>query len=147
MSMVIGNTVSFTVPYLCPPSVNHYKKSCYYKGKDGQAHKGMKRTPAANAFRDAVAIFAQGRTVSPETDAERRKVRYAVEITIVLGPRMRLDADNGNKVALDALESAGVIHSDAFVSTSKSNIVKNDRQNPRTIFVVTRLENECPLTK
>lgn len=140
MSSEIEKTVSFTVPYLTPPSVNHYKESCYYKGRDGLSHKGFKRGDQANAFRDAVAIFAQGRTVAPESAKERKKTRYTVEITIVLGANSRLDADNGMKVALDALQAARVIHNDAYVSEVKAIILKNDRGNPKTHFVVTRTE-------
>lgn len=141
MSSVIEKTVAFTVP-LTPPSVNHYTRSCYYKGRDGQPHKGRKRTKEADAFRDAVAIFAQGRTVAPETDKERRKVRYDVRITVYLGPKQRGDADNFLKVAQDALETCGLIHSDAFVYESKAIVVKDQRDNPRTEFVVTRLERD-----
>lgn len=140
MSSEIEETVSFTVPYLTPPSVNHYKKSCFYTGADGQRHKGFKRTPEADAFRDAVAIFARGRTVAPESKAERKKVRYTVTVTIFLGRGVRLDADNGMKVALDALQAAGVIHSDANVAEAKAVIVKTERADPCTDFEVTRLE-------
>jgi hypothetical protein len=73
----IESCVSFTVP-LIPPSGNHYKKPCKYIGRDGFLHLGFKLTKETKAYYDAVAIFARGRTVAPYTDAERRKVRYAV---------------------------------------------------------------------
>ena len=139
MSREIPKQVAFTVP-LVPPSVNHMYRTCYYRAKNGHAVKGRKLTPAAVAFTDAVAIFAQGRTVAPETDAERRKVRYEVRVTVYLGPKQRGDADNFLKVSQDALQTCGVIHSDAFVYESKAIVVKNERHNPRTEYVVTRLE-------
>jgi Holliday junction resolvase RusA-like endonuclease len=141
MSSAIEKTVTFTVP-LTPPSVNHYTRAVYYRGRDGNPHKGKKLTKAAQAFRDAVAIFAQGRTVAPETDAQRRKVRYEVRVTVYLGPKQRGDADNFLKVAQDALQHCGVIHSDAFVYESKAIVVKDERTNPRTEFLVTRLERD-----
>jgi Holliday junction resolvase RusA-like endonuclease len=142
MASEIEKYVAFTVP-LVPPSANHYKKTCYYIGKDGHSHRGMKRTPAANAFRDAVAIFAQGRTVAPATDKERAKVRYEVRVTVYLGPKQRGDADNFLKVTQDALQTCGIIHSDAFVYESKAIVVKDQRHNPRTEFVVIRLEKDA----
>jgi hypothetical protein len=141
MSTEIEKAFVFTVPGLAPPSVNHYTRSCYYRGKDGQAHKGKKLTKEAQAFRDAVAIFNKGRTVAPATDAERRKVRYEVVVTTYLGPRQRLDSDNALKVAIDALQNAGAIHSDAFVYASHSEVVKDQRHNPRTVFLVRRMES------
>jgi Holliday junction resolvase RusA-like endonuclease len=136
----IEDVVTFTVPYITPPSVNHYTKSCYYRGADGQSHKGKKRTPEANAFREAVAIFARGRTVAPPTNNLRSKAKYKVEITLTLGKNVRLDADNGMKVALDALQWAGVIHSDAFVVEAKAIVIKDNRENPSTAFLVIRTE-------
>jgi Holliday junction resolvase RusA-like endonuclease len=132
--------VTFTVPGLTPPSVNHFKVPCTYKDKFGHRRKGMKLTDEAKAYKWAVAIFARGRTVAPATPKERDKVRYRVEMTVVLGPNVRLDSDNGAKVAFDGLQAAGVIHSDAFISQQTVNVVKNDRANPRTEFVVERLE-------
>lgn len=133
--------VTFTVPYLTPPSVNHYTKPCMYTGKDGLPHRGKKLTKEAIAYRDAVAIFARGRTVAPLTDAERRRVRYRIVVRVVLGYKQRLDSDNSLKVAIDSLTNCGVIHSDAYSEDSRALIVKNDRQNPRTEFTVERMEN------
>jgi Holliday junction resolvase RusA-like endonuclease len=132
--------IVFTVPYLTPPSVNHYTQTCYYTGKDGFAHIGKKLTPAARAYKEAVALFARGRSVAPYTDKERRKAKYRVEVHIYLGRNQRLDADNGSKLALDALVYAGVIHSDTFVDT---RLVphKDERENPRTEYIVERLES------
>jgi Holliday junction resolvase RusA-like endonuclease len=132
--------VSFTVPYLTPPSTNHYTRPCMYKGKDGTPHRGKKLTKEAKAYKDAVAIFARGRTVTPATDSERRKVQYRVEVTVYLGHKQRLDSDNSLKVAIDALVSAGVLHSDAYVERSTAIIVKDQRHDPRTHFIVERME-------
>jgi Holliday junction resolvase RusA-like endonuclease len=131
--------VAFTVPYLTPPSTNHYTQPCMYTGKDGLPHHGKKLTKEARAYKDAVAIFARGRTVAPATDAERRRVQYRVEVTVYLGRKQRLDSDNSLKVAIDALAHAGVLHSDAYVAESKAIIVKDQRDNPRTDFVVERM--------
>ena len=138
----IENEVAFTVPHLTPPSGNHYKKPTIYTGKDGYAHRGFKVTPEAKAFKDAVAIFARGRTVAPATKKERDQVRYRIGVHVVLGPKARLDCDNSAKVAVDALQAAGVIHSDAKVIECSLTIDRNCRQNPRTEFFVTRLEAE-----
>ena len=142
MSTQIESVVCFTVPYLTPPSGNHYKKPTMYTGKDGFAHRGFKVTPEARAFKDAVCIFARGRTVSPATEKERREVRYRVGVHVVLAPRARMDCDNSAKVALDALQAAGVLHSDAKVVECVLTIDRTDRENPRTEFFVTRLEDE-----
>jgi Holliday junction resolvase RusA-like endonuclease len=136
-------TVAFTVPHLCPPSVNHYKEPTVYRKRDGIGFvRGFKLTPEAKAFKAAVAIFARGRTVSPITNSERRKVKYRVEVDIYLGPNQRLDADNGGKLLLDGLQEAGVIHSDAFVAPFIVTPHKDERTNPRTEFFVTRLESK-----
>ena len=142
MSNEIEDVVCFTVPYLTPPSGNHYKKPTMYTGKDGYAHRGFKVTPEAKAFKDAVCIFARGRTVSPVTKKERDQVRYRVGVHVVLGAKARMDCDNSAKVALDALQAAGVIHSDAKVIECALTIDRDDRANPRTEFFVSRMENE-----
>ncbi len=142
MSTDIEQTVSFTVPYLIPPSVNHHLKSCYYVDIYGGLHKGKKLTPEAKAYREAVAIFAQGRTVAPEADKERKKTRYSVRIDVYLGPKQRGDFDNFWKSGLDALVRCRLIHTDAAVDGESSRCVvhRDDRDNPRTEYVVTRME-------
>jgi Holliday junction resolvase RusA-like endonuclease len=137
----IEEEVTFTVPYLIPPTVNHYTRTCYYRGKDGASHKGKKQTPEAKAFKAAVAVFAQGRTVAPETPKERKMVRYAVRIDVYLGPRARGDFDNFWKCGLDALVGCGVIHSDAAVDGENSKCVvhKDQRDEPRTKYTVRQL--------
>lgn len=134
----IGEVVFFTVPYLTPPSGNHYKRPCKYIGRDGSLHMGFKLTKTTKAYYDAVAIFARGATVAPATDAERRKVKYAVSIDVYLGAKQRGDADNFLKCGIDALVNCGVIHSDAFVSESRAIVHKDQRDNPRTTYFVTR---------
>jgi Holliday junction resolvase RusA-like endonuclease len=138
----IEDAIQFTVPHLIPPSVNHYTRSCYYVDIYGGVHKGKKLTPEAQAFRDAVAIFARGRTVAPPTAKERMKARYGVRIDVYLGPGQRGDFDNFWKSGLDALVRCTVIHSDAAVDGEHSKCVvhKDDRENPRTEYVITRLE-------
>jgi Holliday junction resolvase RusA-like endonuclease len=141
MSTHIEDVVCFTVPYLTPPSGNHYKTPTMYTGKDGYSHRGFKVTPEAKAYKDAVAIFARGRTVAPATERERKNVRYRVGVHVVLGPKARLDCDNAAKVAVDALQGAGVLHSDAKVVECVLTIDRTDRGNPRTEFFVTRMED------
>ena len=140
MSLVeIEQLIVFTVPHLTPPSVNHYTKDCYYTGRDGFSHRGKKLTPEAKAYKDAVAIFARGRTVAPITNSERKKARYSVTVHLYLGPNQRLDGDNGAKLAIDALVNCGVIHSDTSV---ESHLIphKDERDRPRTEYIIERLE-------
>lgn len=132
-------TVAFTVPHLTPPSVNHYKVPTVYR-RGATLVRGMKLTGEAKAFKAAVGIFARGRTVSPLTNTQRSKAKYQVVVDVYLGPNQRLDADNGGKLVLDGLQEAGVIHSDAFVSSFTINPHKDQRSNPRTEFFVERLE-------
>jgi Holliday junction resolvase RusA-like endonuclease len=128
--------VVFTVPQLIPPSGNHYKEPCWYRGKDGDPHQGYRVTKEARAYKYAVAIFARGRTVAPP-DALKKKTAYDIKITVVLGPRQRGDEDNFHKVGLDALVSAGVIHSDAYAHCV-IDVIRDDRDNPRTTYLIRR---------
>jgi len=141
MLIQIEQLIVFTVPYLNPVTVNHIYKTCYYTGADGASHRGKQLIPEAKAFRDAVAIFAQGRTVAPLTNSERKKTRYSVRIDVYLGPHARGDFDNYWKNGLDALVHCGMIHSDACVDgeTSKCVVHKNERDDPRTTYTVERL--------
>ena len=133
--------VEFTVPGLTPPSVNHMKLPAVFRDRrTGQRYKSMRLTPEANAFYTAVAIFARGRTVAPDDLNARKKVRYEVWATIVLGKGQRGDADNFGKCLMDGLQKARVIHSDAFVIDCHIHVEKNDRKNPRTEYRVERLE-------
>jgi len=138
------DVICFTVPYLIPVTGNHYKKPCRYIGRDGYSHLGYKVTKEAKAYYDAVAIFARGRTVAPQTDKERKRARYSVRMDVYLGPRQRGDFDNFWKCGLDALVHCGVIHNDSAVDGKNSRAVvhKEDRENPRTEYLVTRLEEK-----
>lgn len=138
----IERVVCFEVP-LVVPSGNHYKKPCKYTGRDGFRHLGFKVTKEAKAYYAAVAIFARGRTVAPSTDADRKRVRYAVRIDVYLGAKQRGDFDNFWKCGLDALANCGVIHNDAAVDGDQSKCVvhKDQRDNPRTVYQVTRMES------
>ncbi len=137
----IEKLIVFTVPFLNPVTVNHTYETCHYTGRDRERHRGKKLTPEARAYREAVAIFAQGRTVAPLTNSERKKARYGVRIDVYLGPHGRGDFDNYWKSGLDAIVACGVIHSDACVDGEESRCVvhKNERDDPRTMYTVERL--------
>jgi Holliday junction resolvase RusA-like endonuclease len=134
--------LEFTVPHLIPPSGNHYKKPCIYFGADKVGHLGFAVTKKTKAFYDAVSIFARGNSVSPATDAERKRSQYGVTIDVYLPPKGRGDFDNFWKAGLDALVHAGVIHSDAAVDGANSRCIvhKDQRDNPRTEYRVIRTE-------
>jgi len=135
------DVICFTVLFLTPPSGNHFKEPIRYRSPNGSPRLGFKLTAETKAYYDAVQIFAQGRTVSPETAAERRKVRYTVEIDVYLGEKQRGDADNFLKCGIDALVRAGVIHSDANVFQTSARVHKDSRHDPHTTYLVTRMEN------
>jgi Holliday junction resolvase RusA-like endonuclease len=137
---MIEDIVVFTVP-LRPPTVNHYWADTFYTGRDGYGHRGRKLTAEAKAFKAAVAIFSQGRTVAPATDAERRKVLYRVIAHVYYGPKMRGDADNFGKAICDSLQYAGVIHSDANVDfrVVPHKDERDNPENPRVQFIVERI--------
>lgn len=135
MQPEIETVIAFTVPYLIPPTGNHYKNPVGY-ARSGK-WKGFVLTKEAKAYYDAVAIFAQGRSVA------QPGARYGVRVDVYLGPRQRGDFDNYWKCALDSLVRAGVIHTDAAVDGEHSKCVvhTNERTNPRTEYTITRLEN------
>lgn len=135
----MNTVVSFIVPNLTPPSTNHYKKPVTRRDKQGNPRLSFTLTPEAKAFRDAVAIFARGDSVTPDSERERKKCKYFVRVDVYLGPKQRLDADNAGKVALDALQNAGVLHSDAYVHECRLLVHKFQRDRPRTEFLVERL--------
>lgn len=143
MQAEIEDVVAFTVPFLTPPSGNHYKEPVKYIGRNGYLRMGFKITPEAKAYYEAVALFARGRTVAPFNAPNRRKVHYAVRMDVYLGPRQRGDFDNFWKCGADALVKCGVIHSDAAIDGEQSKCVvhRDERDNPRTEYLVTRLEN------
>jgi Holliday junction resolvase RusA-like endonuclease len=141
---MILNPPEKLIAFSCPlvvPTANHYKAPIRYTGRDGYSHLGFKLTAETKAFRQAVCIFAQGRTVVPVDAAGRRKARYNVTVTVTLGRGQRMDEDNCLKVALDALQYAGVIDNDSKVHPVPF-IIRNNRDNPGTAFVIERVEEE-----
>jgi hypothetical protein len=99
----------------------------------------MKLTAEAKAYTAAVCIFSRGDSLFTTGD-RLDKVIYGVHATIYLGKGKRLDADNGGKLICDSLETAGVIHSDAFVRTFTAEVIKTERHNPRTEIRVWRIQ-------
>lgn len=134
---VVTMQVEFEIPGLTPPSVNHYLNKRIWARRDGTPYIAVLQSPKAKAFKWAVAMYARGQSVAGD-----RKSRYRVSIDIYLGPRQRGDADNFAKVCLDGLQACGCIHSDANVVTCNITVHKHERHNPRTKFIVERLENE-----
>lgn len=123
--------MKITVPLL-PPSVNHYVKHAVIAGRLRSY-----QTAEAKAFKAAVAMLAAGRSISPSTASQRRKVAYRVTVTVTLGPKQSLDASNSIKVAEDALVQCGVIHSDARVAEVIGRVIWNKRaEGPRTDITV-----------
>lgn len=112
--------ISFTVP-LAPPSVNHYVKHT----RDGRHY----LTAEAHAFKQAMAVFAAGKTAIPS--ALTKNTRYRVRFCVYLGKGQRLDIDNSQKCVFDGLKDAGVIHSDAAVWDIGVSMGR-DWDNPRT---------------
>lgn len=111
---------------LVPPSVNSYVRHA----RNGRHYV----TVEARAFKEAVAVYARGRTAIPEsatTLAKIGRVRYHVHIRVMLAAKQRLDCDNAVKVPMDALVDCGVIHSDAAVTTLSVSMGR-DAANPRT---------------
>ena len=136
----IANTLSFRIP-LVPPTVNHYKVPAGSRPDraTGIVRPTYKLTPEALAFKEAVAIFARGDSISPASDAERRKVRYGVFVRIVHGHKQRGDGDNYWKCIADGLVDAGVIHSDARVKVWHLVVIDNQRDEARTEITATVL--------
>lgn len=83
--------ITFTVP-LVPPSVNHYVKHT----RTGRSYV----TAEATAFKQAVAVYACGGSVTAKT--------FSVRIAVRLPKKARGDVDNFPKLVLDGLADAGV---------------------------------------
>lgn len=120
--------VRFTVPFT-PPSVNHYKVP-FWNAREQRID--YRITPEATAFIDAIAVFAAGRSIAPATTRGRLRMRYALNVKVVLGKGERGDGDNFWKCIADGLQHAGVIHSDARVRIWALEVDDEDRENPRT---------------
>lgn len=131
--------IIFEIPYLTPPTVNHYKKPVTYRTSQGM-RKGFALTPEAIAFHQAVGIFAGGRSLTPATKKERDQVRYGLVATVFLGAGETGDGDNFWKCLADGLTKCGVIHSDARVRSWHIEVEDNDRQNPRTLICVSIMD-------
>lgn len=138
------NIIAFTVPYLIPPSCNHLWQNCMYTSKKtGLPVQGRKISKEAKAFRDAVAIFSHGRSVIPAL--HRKRARYSVVIDVYLGKGQRGDFDNFWKCGLDALVLCGIIHADSAVDgrVSRCIVHTDERDNPRTEYLITQLETDA----
>ena len=129
-----------------PPSVNHYKKPVTLRTRTGPV-KSFALTDEAKAFHDAVAIYARGQSLTPLTQAERLNIRYALTATVFLGKRERGDGDNFWKCIADALQKAGVIHSDARVRSWHLEVEDDQRDNPRTLICVEVMERTTTLAE
>jgi Holliday junction resolvase RusA-like endonuclease len=121
-----------------PPSANHYK------GINRRTGRWYVRKPAigfkadvANLYRDALA-----KGMKPLPDAKA----YLVEVIVYLPKGKRGDADNFNKVPLDALQAAGVFPND---SRGKRVIAEVDRDwsNPRTEITVSVYDKNAKQNK
>lgn len=106
--------LSLTIP-LVPPSVNHYK----VRARNGHYFV----TPESKAFKDAVAIIAQGRKVEGK--------RLQLDIGIYMAAKQRGDLDNFAKLCGDSLQAAGVIRNDNDVMVLRME-KHRDADNPRT---------------
>ena len=114
----MSEALQFSVPLL-PPSVNHYKM---------RTRKGVTFVSGeARAFKQAVAIFAAGRSV--------QAANYELEVTVFFGKGNKGDGDNLWKCIADGLKDAGVIHSDAAVKRWVM-VLDRDWTNPRTEITV-----------
>lgn len=105
-----------------PPSGNHYK------GINHRTGRWYVRKPAI-AFKADVAVFLAGRRM-PDAKA------YKVEAVVYLPKGKRGDADNFNKVILDALQAAGAFPNDSRVKRAEVE-VRRDWINPRTEITIT----------
>ena len=132
----MSDTVSLTIP-MTPPSVNHYVTH-YRNG----AHVKTDRAKTWEAeFALAVREQVRGRYVTAK--------RFLVHVEIYLGPKERLDVDNGNKCVLDCVahnglmrNKSGRLQSDSHVKSLLVNIYdsqKDRKEGPRTIVTVTVL--------
>ncbi len=95
--------IRFRVP-LEAPSVNHYKLP--------NAGGGWRLSPEAQAFKDAIVIFARETRLGGHAFHWKR---YVVTVVYGLAERTRLDIDNGAKLVLDGLQASGLIRNDSDV--------------------------------
>ena len=111
-----------TIP-LEPPSVNHYK----LPNKGG----GWRLSEQARAFKDAVCLLARACDPCPWP-------YHSVSVVYVLGPKTRLDVDNGAKLVLDGLQASGIIRNDSDVL----NLTQHKRRcrDPRDAHTIVSIE-------
>lgn len=146
MEIPVVKPIIIEIPYLTPPTVNHYKKPVTYRTSNGM-RKGFALTPEAIAFHAAVALFARGQTLTPPTRKERDQVRYALAATVYLGAGERGDGDNFWKCLADGLKNAGVIHSDARVRSWHIDVEDGDRENPHTVVCAWIIPRDKTMTE
>ena len=120
--------VNIEIP-LIPPSGNHYKIPTSRLRNDGR--RIFKLTPETKAWFDAIAIFAQGKTIGGD--------RHRVEFCVYLGKGQRGDIDNFCKTLLDGLVRARVLQTDD--SVVEMHVYKErDPDRPRTQILITEVE-------
>lgn len=123
---------SFSVPYL-PPSVNHYLIRVR-----NSARVIVKRE--AKKYKEDMALLAGRNPVGIHTGSA--KSFYEVTVRIFLGADQKGDIDNYQKLILDGIKDAGLIHSDDAVLDLDIK-KRRDRNRPRvdiSIKVIPRPE-------
>jgi Holliday junction resolvase RusA-like endonuclease len=129
---------SLTVPSI-PVSVNHYKEPKIIKPRGSKYHTIIWiETPEAQLYKLQVRQAAKFRSLAPATQRERDRVRYELDVKVILGPGQRGDGDNFWKVIADGLVQCGAIHSDARVKRWIMDVDDEQREqnNPRTEITV-----------
>ena len=126
--------LSFTVPSI-PVSVNHYKEPKIVKPRGSRYHTIIWiESVEAQLFKLQIRQAAKFRTIAPVAHKDRERVRYELDVRVVLGKGQRGDGDNFWKVIGDGLVQCGVIHSDARVKRWIMDVDDEHREenNPRT---------------
>lgn len=125
--------VTFEVPLL-PPSVNHY----LCQGKTRQGSPIRFRTSEAKAYIEAVCICS-GKTPATGGDFYEIGLVYYIERAKFL----RVDENNFDKVAIDALQTAGVITDDRYViGRSTRKRICETMRDQKTIYTVKAISAE-----
>ena len=128
----MSESIQFTVP-MCPPSVNdyvrHFRSGRHVKTKEARTWE----QEAALAIREQLdGLHVVGK-------------RFFVVLDIWLGAGMRLDVDNGNKCALDAIAANGLLRNKKGERMSDSHIKRltvniHDSEKDRAIGPRTDIE-------
>lgn len=87
--------VVIVAPFL-PPTVNHYVKHGFSRGKPYH-----RKTPEALAFAEQMGWFVRGQFVTGK--------RFSIALVYRMGPSDGYDVDNLNKCVLDTVAAAGAI--------------------------------------